>query len=1110
MKITSNLLAFLCLKRKILLAMKLTIILTLLAVLQVSANSFAQQTISELHVEKKSVREIFKQIERNSSFRFFYNEEFSDLNNVHSIHVKDKKISDVMDLLFAGTNTTFRVLENNLVVITPDPRSVRQKVSGKVSDAKTGEALPGVTVSVEGTSIGALTDVQGHFTIDVPGDKQILVFSFMGYISQKLSVAGRKQVDVQLEPDTKKLDEIVVVGYGTTRKSDLTGSITSLKATELEKTVVTNPTQMLAGRAAGVQVTQTSAAPGGRISVQVRGGNSISSSNEPLYIVDGFPMASLDANQLNPGDIEGMEVLKDASATAIYGARGANGVVIITTKRGGTGTRVTYDGYYGVNKLSKEIPLIGAQDFMSLMNTKAAMNGNPAVFSPEEIRNVLATVGPQGTNWQKEILRTGSTQSHQIAIATGSENTKVYLSGNYFRQKGVISNTDFIRYTGNLSVEQKIGERFKSGVNVRGYRTESDLRGFEGSIVESNIMYNLLRYDPTVPIRNADGTYGRSKLPMYGNNPLVYVYEPTDRENNVGFHGDANASYDIIKGLSAKMNVGYDYAANTKGTYTPTTIPGSIGSASKRKSGTSRALMELFANYDRSFGKDHRINALAGYSYQKDIYEDLYGASSDYSNDFFLYHNLGAGKNRSDLQTLQNSSVLTSYFGRVNYAFKDKYLLTATFRADGSSRFGKNNKFGYFPSASVAWRASEEQFVKDWGIFSNLKVRASYGLTGNDRIPNYSALARMGVKIVSTDGETVSKGLAPDNILNPDLKWETTSQFDAGIDMGFFDNRLNITADYYHKRTTDLLQNVPTSIITGFNSMLVNAGTLENRGIELGIESVNFRTDKFSWNTAFNIAFNKNKVVSLGGRDQIIITGNKPDGSAAYMEFSILRPDLALSSIYGYVWDGIIQQGEKYSAQPNAVPGDPKFRDVNGDGIINAKDRTVIGNGNPDFFFGLTNDLKYKNWDLTVFFQGSFGNELYNVNRLVLEENRSQDALNFWRPDNPSTTVPRNGYYSLQYGGYVNSRFVEDASYLRCKNVVLGYTFPVKNWGKSVKNLRLYLNAQNLFTITKYTGFDPEVSTDAASGMNANLGRGKDFNAYPASRIYMVGARLTL
>lgn len=1113
MKITSNLVVFLCLKRKLLLTMKLTSVLILIGVMQVSAGAFAQHNISELRAENKSVREIFKLIETKSNFRFFYNEDFADLNKVLSINVKNKQLEEILGMVFSKSNVTYRVLENNLVVITPDG-TLRNKISGRIIDAATGDPLPGVSVTVEGTSKGTVTDAQGRYTIDA-ADDNVLVFSFMGYLAQKVTPGGRAVIDIKLEQDTKKLDEIIVVGYGTTKKSDLTGSVVSLKAEDLEKTVVTNPTQMLAGRASGVQVMQTSAAPGGRVSIQVRGGNSISSSNEPLYVVDGFPMASLDANQLNPGDIASMEVLKDASATAIYGARGANGVVIISTKKGSQGTRITYDAYYGINKLSKKIPLIGAQDFMGLMNAKAAANGQPAVFSPDQMKKVLEEVGPQGTDWQQEILRTGQTQSHQISIATGSENTKVYLSGNYFNQKGIISNTDFKRYTGNLSVEQKVGERFKSGVNVRGYRTDAKKRGFDGSIVESNIMYNILRYDPTVPIRNADGSYGRSRLPKYGNNPLVYVNEPTDDESNIGFHADANASYEIIKGLSAKINAGYDYNSYTEGKYTPKTVPGSIGSADKRNNGNTRGLVEAFLNYDRSFGQQHRLGVLAGYSYQKDQFDELYGASSDFATDYYLYNNLNAGNTKTDLQSLRTESVLNSYFGRVNYAYKDRYLFTGTLRADGSSRFGKNNKFGYFPSASLAWRMSEEDFIKSLGVFSNLKIRTSYGLTGNDRINNYSSLARMDIYPVSTDGITASKGLAPANLLNPDLKWESTSQFDVGLDMGFFDNRLNVTADYYYKKTNDLLQNVPTSRVTGFNSVLLNSGTLENKGVELSIESVN-TTGALKWNTAFNISYNKNKVISLGDRDKIIQGGNKPDGSAAYMDFSILRPGLALSSIYGYIWEGIIQAGEKYAPQPNSVPGDPKFRDVDGNGIIDANDRTVIGNGNPDFFFGLTNDFKYKNWDLTVFFQGSVGNDLYNVNRLVLEENRSYDALNFWRADKPSTEVPRNGYYSLTYGGYVNSHFVENASYLRCKNIVLGYTFPVKNWGKSIHSLRVYVNAQNLFTVTNYTGFDPEVGTDttptvtngATSYQTGNLGRGKDFNAYPASRIFMAGVRL--
>lgn len=736
--------------------------------------------------------------------------------------------------------------------------------------------------------------------------------------------------------------------------------------------------------------------------------------------------------------------------------------------------------------------------------------GNPnGAYTPSQLQSDV------DTDWLKETTRVGLVHDHNIQFRGGTEKTKVLTSLGFYQQEGVLKNTDFNRISGRINVDQTINDYIKAGATMYAHREQSNYQMYSGSIVNSNVLLSIMDYDPTVKPYNEDGSYGRVPGGR-GDNPLANLLERKNDMTNDKFNGTAFLEVHPFEGFTAKATAGVELLNNFKGTYLPkSTYQGEIegGVATTYDFRATRQVFEGILNYMKTFNNMHDLNVMLGYSYEKYNSEYRQTEAKGFSTDLFQWNNLSAASTK-DIMSNKTENILASFFGRVNYTFKDKYLATVTVRRDGSSRFGVNNHWGTFPSGSLAWRASEEDFIKNLNLFSNLKVRAGYGVTGNERIGDYASYALISTNRITLDGSSNKPGthLNQSSPENASLKWETTSQYNVGVDMGFFDNRLSVTLDGYWKKTEDLLLKVSLPYYTGFTSGQRNIGAIQNRGFEIDITSHNLTGD-FTWDTKFNLAVNRNKVLDLGSSTDIYITSSKPMGTVSEEAYAVVREGESLGSLFGYKYIGVLQEGETYAPQPNSKPGDPKFEDVNKDGKIDSDDRTIIGNANPDVIFGLTNNFAWKGFDLSIFFQGSIGNDLLNMTRMNLEWKRTPDALNRWTPTNTNTDIPRNGFYYSQYGGYINDHFIEDASFLRLKNLTLGYTIPFK---KVVSSCRVYFSAENLFTITGYSGWDPEVDTKAneatqsgGSQQTANAGAGLDFNAYPSTRTYTVGLNIT-
>lgn len=984
----------------------------------------------------------------------------------------------------------------------------QRRLTGTVLEDPSGDPIIGATIQVQSQKgKGTVTDLDGKFTIDVKNGDVIEV-SYIGMTTQNITVRSNdNNITVKLKNSAINLDEVVVVGYGITRKRDLAGSITSLKTEDIKAGVVTNTAQLLHGRAAGVMVRQNSGEPGGGVSIRIRGASSISSNNEPLYVVDGFQTDL--GNQINPNDIESIEILKDAAATAIYGARGANGVVLITTKKGTKGKfNVGYSYSASVKNLDNPWDLMDAQNMMEYSMRTWKENGSTgnAPYTDEQLKYKGA-----GTDWIGEVTRTALTQNHQINVTGGGEQMKVAISGDYLGDLGVLMNTSFKRYSGRMNLQYELNDRVRFGTNIYAARSSKNFLNMGTNSTNDNVIYTIFMMSPlTTP--SGDDVFGNK-----GKKPGIY-----SELNDVDFESVSNNMYttvygeaDILKPLTAKVQYTYNNTSQKDSKYYPKSA--NIG---KANDGLGRIQNWKYDNqqfdalltYHQKINEIHNLKVLGGTTYIKQISEYNGMEGMGFSTDEFSFNNMGAAKSINWIASNKSKATRVSFFGRVEYVLKDKYILNASYRADGASNFGPDNKWGYFPSGSLAWQLGEEKFMNFTKPFlSSMKLRASYGITGNDGIGSYMSQTKFGMTSVYLGGDSPVKGLYPSNPGNNNLKWESTSQLDLGLDFSLL-GRIEVNFDYYNKITKDLLNPISVSSSTGgFQTMMGNNGKIRNRGFELFIKSANVIKPNFTWNTTFNVSRNENKVMSLN-KGEARYESISPQGWYNWEEYTILKEGYSLSSLYGYVFDGIIQTGETYSPQPTSVPGDPKFKDLDGNGVINNKDRKVLGDGNPDFVLGLGNNFTFHDFDFAFFLEASIGNDLLNLSRVVLEDNdRLTVSMDRWTTTHASNEVPRNGYRKnsgIKYGSYINSRFVEDASYLRLQNIELGYTLPVKRLGKSyqfIKNMRVFVGAQNLFTITGYTGFSPEVSTNGGSA----VAQGLDFSSYPAYRTFNFGAKIT-
>ncbi len=1024
------------------------------------------------------------------------------------IKIYSQLSSDFMQGIFSkgrsGISPFWKLVCCYLFVLLPTWASAQTVINGTVKDTK-GLAAIGATVSEKGVKNSTVTDINGKFKLTLKGNSGVLTVTYIGYKAKEVTVGSSNEVSVVLEEDLNKLNEVVVVGYGSVKKGDLTGSVSSIKSDNLILGGTTsNIGQAIQGKAAGVQVQQSSFAPGAGISITVRGGNSINTSTSPLYVIDGF--ISDNGNQVNPNDIEDIQVLKDASATAIYGARGGNGVVLITTKKGKIG-KVSLDADIsgGTQRLTYNPTLLTGQQYTDIQNATAIEDGKPQPYpSGFQVAN---------TNWLKLATQNATVQNRSVSISSGNQDSRVYASGNYIKQIGVLKNTGFERYTARIGTEKNMNENLKLSANFYGASSNSTLQTYTGDITAP--LFSLLTAPPNVPVYNPDGTYNYYITQGAKSNALANLLLPTNTSTNKLINANIALDYKIIKGLTYHLGAGSEYNQTVAGQYNPsTTISGGKqgGVATESDNSTFRWLVENYFTYKFNINKDHDFTVLLGNSNQKDVTNGLNAGAKGFSTDAFLFYNLGAGSLPNGYGSSKTETMWTSYYTRINYAYKDKLLATFSFRDDRSSRFGPNNRSGYFPSGALAYKFTDEDFIKNLNTFSNLKLRVSYGLTGNDRLPDYLYYATFGsYNTVINQSGNLQPGVEPKALANPSLKWESTAQLDAGLDMGFANGRINATVDYYSKKTTNLLIQIPIGQEWGFSTVWGNGGAIQNRGIELSVNSNNIQSKDFSWNTMVTLAYNKQKVLNLGPGINVISSNTaNPSGTVSAQEFSRVVPGIELGELYGYVYEGVIKTGEHYAPQPNSKPGDPKYKDINGDGKITPDDRTYLGNTNPHYMAGFGNDFHYKGFDLNVFFQGAFGYSLYNMNQMVLESTTGAAALNrFVAGKNENTDVPREGYYLSTYGSYVNSRFVENASYMRLKSVSLAYNFPSSLFQnmKIIQGIRIYAEAQNLLTITGYKGTDPEVNVHSANGATAG---GLDFNSFPAFKTVTVGIKVSV
>ena len=976
-------------------------------------------------------------------------------------------------------------------------------VKGKVVSSEKGEPLAGVTVRLKNANAGTVTDANGGFSLSLKQAAPVLVFSFTGYLVQEIPVNGQREINVTLAPDPKALGEVVVVGYGTQQKSNVAGAIASVKSAELKQTPVANVVQGLQGRVAGVQVTQNSSAPGGSVSMRIRGTNSINGSSEPLYVVDGVQLSNSGGiNEIsslsivNPNDIESVEVLKDASSTAIYGARGANGVVLITTRRGKSGkTRVSYDAYYGVQQVTKKMKMMNAAEFGQLENEVYHTNvyENPASLG-------------EGVDWQELIFRDAPIQSHQLSVSGGSEKTQFALSANYFDQQGVMISSGFKRYSFRLNFDHRVNNLLKVGTSlytsyIINKTVPTGSTNIDAGAVTASILGAALGAPPTMQPYREDGTilpFGDQFNGRYREvvNPLGLA-QILNRDKTSRTLANIYAEFTPLKGLTYRANFNPVISSGLLDYYSPRSImnTGDLvsggGTAKKENSNTVVLLHESVLTYQTRFN-EHSLKFTGVFATQSNSSNSNTINASNFPNDATANEALQLAVDKT-VSSSRNKDRLDSYMGRINYAFRDKYLLDLIARVDGASKFGANNKYGFFPAAAVAWRVSEEPFIKRIRAISNLKLRFSYGVTGNaGAIGPYQSLATVGSTNNYYFNHTPMNGISPTGIPNPDLKWERSRQADLGIDLSLWNDRLNITADLYNKKTNDLLFVMALPNSSGYSSITGNFANLENKGVEAAVDAA-ILDGPLKWNVAGNITFNRNKLLHLNSNTSEYVVNN----------FSVLKVGQPLGLFKTYIFDGIYQTGEAIEPGGSRTGG-IRVKDLNKDGAITADDQKIIGNANPSFIYGFSTNLSYKRFDFSAFFSGSQGNKVYNLIRYTFENplgsrNVYKGLVNRWSPANPA-----NEYVSGFQGGRLplTDRFMEDGSYLRCKNITLGYTFPAMKW---ISSIRVYGSANNLFTVSNYSGFDPEVNSFG----NSNTVLGVDNLVYPIARSFLLGLQVS-
>jgi TonB-dependent starch-binding outer membrane protein SusC len=964
------------------------------------------------------------------------------------------------------------------------------KITGKVTNAS-GDPIAGVTIIVKGTTNGTVTSSDGNYSLSNVNSNASLVFSFVGMTKQEIPVNGRTEVDVSLIEEAIGLNDVVVIGYGTIKKRDLTGSMSSVKSDVITAFPTTTIDQALQGRMSGVQVVQNNGKPGANMQIRIRGTNSINGDNSPLWIIDGFPG---NEQMINMSDVESVEVLKDASSTAIYGSRGANGVIIVTTKKGKAGaTRIDYEGSYSIQTLRKKLDLMNAADYMRLNNIQQLNDKGVEYFTQDQINSA-----GKGTDWQDLMFRTAPASSHSLTVSGGNEKTQFSIGGSYFDQKGILINDDgYQRISLRANVNHDISKILSISYNVILSRIDQDTKNSSGSPF-STALSGVTDAAPTLDPYKNDGSYTilKTAYPFSYDgltNPVMYAKEISNKlySNNAV----ANLAFTIkpIEDLSIKISGNVLNQDSRSDNYTPTTYYGSVGDASI---GTIQSLnlnSDNIVTYQKTINDDHNITVTGALTYEQNVTTSLGASGSGFLSDNYETYNIGAASTINTPTSGYSKWALLSYLGRVNYSYKGKYLATVSFRSDGSSRYSEGSKWGYFPSGALAWRISEEDFMKNIKFISNLKLRGGYGETGSTAINPYSTLS-----ILSTGKTVFDKALytffAPSSTYPGDLKWETTAQTDIGVDVGFLKNRINLTADYYIKNTKDLLNPVQLPRSTGYTNTIMNIGEVQNKGLEIQLDAKVI--DKVvQWDISTNISVNRNKVVKLyNGAD---ITGSSFGVTIIQDYINLVREGEPLGVFYGYREDG-------YDATGKIV-----YKDLKEDGIISTADKTIIGNPNPKFIYSLNSTVSYKNFELSWFIQGSQGNDIYGLSMAKnyyygIGLNMFKEVLdNHWTPETPNAKYPKISSSSTSLK--MSDRFVYDGSYVRLKNIQLAYNLPVDKLGiKWMRNGQVYVSFQNLLTLASYPYWDPEVNS--AGGGNS-INQGIDYFTYPTAKSITFGLK---
>ena len=1100
--------------------------------------------------EQVSLKQAFEQIESVSKYKIAYNTAQLDVNRKVTLNQKDTDVLQVLDQLLAGTGCTYKVNENYIVITSQQTGAVK-KVHGVVKDVN-GEPIIGANVVVKGNpSNGTITDLNGNFDLSVTSNTTLQV-SYIGYNTQELFVGKKTDFNIVLKEDTELLDEVVVVGYGTMKKKDLTGAVASVKMDDAPVGTVSTISHALAGKAAGLQVNTISAQPGSGSTFRIRGAASVNAGNDPLIIIDGFPVSPTDDSKIqtgkydsgssdnilasiNPNDIESIEVLKDASSTAIYGARAGNGVIIITTKKGKTGApKVTYSGTASVQTMAAKYEMLSVKDFMIQSNRYALeewrRSNGIGVYGGKSEAEAATPYTPYytdaeianpayDTDWFKEITRTGFQTQHNLSVNGGTEMTKYLISGNFFKQNGVVKNNDMDRYTARVNVEQKVSKYVNLGVNMTLSRnTTNNVPLGAGQNENASIMVAAAQFSPILPVRDEEGEYVLNSQAAFLPNP-VSLLEITDKTVKERMLGTAYVEIKPIEELTLKGNFGIDRNYQKHSVYMPkTTLYGQKtgGQANIAQYDKSDYLMELTANYSKRFG-DHNLNALVGYSFQRFTDESLSAGNSQFLIDGFLYNNLGAGAYpKPSVGSSASKSEMASFFGRINYSYKDRYLLTATMRADGASNFAKNNRWGYFPSVALGWRFTEEEFMQPLtSVLSNGKLRVSFGQTGNSNIGN-RAISYYSTGNNNEFGGTEQVGVYLSQMGNVDLKWETTTEWNVGVDLGFFKNRLNVTAEYFHKVVSDLLSERSLLGFQEVSTIAANIGETQSQGFELTINSTNFNTKNFGWNTDFTFSLYRDKWKT---RDE----SWKPSAYSVY--------DSPIRYQYGYLSDGLIQPGETVDWMPGAIPGQVKIKDINGyvynedgsvkvdqhgiplksgkpDGKLDDADKVIYGSSDPGYLLGLNNTFRWKNFDLNIYFYGQFdllnsgsykdlwltgASGMTGIVNMYRGYNMPVSAKDVWTSDNQSAVRP--GYFQDKSTWGIGDYYLQKSWFVRCRNITLGYTIPVNQGRNILSNVRVYFDVNNPFTITPYDGLDLETDNSVW--------------AYPNVRSFSLGVDIT-